>query len=187
MLEYLDFPLMHGLSVWKATSSELNLFSTFFWLHAGVSAVLRSLLYWDDSSKESPTLHNQADKQKDTRISENVSPSSSKAKLALRRCAPAVNQQEQWGDAQSRGGRNYRLYKTSTRRTMSQTSVWEKQTWFLLLFIVPVLYLYSLFLDMKNWSAKAHPGMKKKGGPGLSGVALDFIKSNTCNLQTNWY
>lgn len=44
---------MHGLSVWKANSSELNLFSPFFWLHGGVNAVLRSFLYWDDSSKDS--------------------------------------------------------------------------------------------------------------------------------------
>lgn len=45
---------MYGLSVWKANSSELNLFSPFFWLHGGVNAVLGSFLYWDDSSKDSP-------------------------------------------------------------------------------------------------------------------------------------
>lgn len=38
----------------KANSSELNLFSPFFWLHGGVNAVLGSFLYWDDSSKDSP-------------------------------------------------------------------------------------------------------------------------------------
>lgn len=47
---------MHGLSVWKANSSELNLFPPLFWLAAGVNAMLRSFLYWDDSSKASPLL-----------------------------------------------------------------------------------------------------------------------------------
>ncbi len=47
---------MHGLSVWKANSSELNLFFPLFWLDVGVNAVQRSFLYWDDSSKASPLL-----------------------------------------------------------------------------------------------------------------------------------
>lgn len=45
-----------AFSVWKANSSELNLFSPLFWLDVGVNAVQRSFLYWDDSSEASPLL-----------------------------------------------------------------------------------------------------------------------------------
>lgn len=48
---------MHGpFCARKANSSELNLFFPLFWLDAGVNAVRRSFLYWDDSSKASPLL-----------------------------------------------------------------------------------------------------------------------------------
>lgn len=50
---------MHGLSVWNANSSELNLFfSSLFWLDVGVNAVQSRFLYGDDSSKASPLLTN---------------------------------------------------------------------------------------------------------------------------------
>lgn len=45
-----------AFSVWKANSSELNLFFPLFWLDVGVNAVQRSFLYWDDSSEASPLL-----------------------------------------------------------------------------------------------------------------------------------
>lgn len=80
-------------SVWKANSSELNLFFPPR-LDGGVNAAQRSFLYWDDSSKASPLL---AIKLPNKRLLALVRTSSQlpQSQTLLHYCAAAVHQQEQ--------------------------------------------------------------------------------------------
>lgn len=155
---------MHGLSLWKANSSELNLFFPLFWLDVGVNAVQRSFLYWDDSSKASLLL---AIKLTNKRP-------------CLHYSKPLLKQQSQthiiplyWCCKSTRTKRRGTItragmiihIKHEPKETMNQTLMWKSTFPPPVIYCVYLLALHSLFIFLLShfWHARLNAKINPEG------------------------